>query len=368
MSQDKLMSDEEVKTWADTLSMEDLKKIVGEGGQAFQEEEREARKWHRDPYITADMENKSKLAGYLNKRLYEEKIAEAKSAVEAPEMLLIPHYVNDTYGEYANILYIKGENGEYLKTRIGDELHFDCEEYFISDNQLWHSSQATDGESVKANDRLISTVNDGIYKRDKNGKFVVLENDTNSTYKVLGKSAYWRDDNNGENSVLVVENPISGKFEDIPYAVNRYYGNYIVAHKYENKGENTTVYGRGEDGSFVPVADFPALECTSAFIDSGDVELSYLNVKTKESFSFRGNKKGKMSLKMRSNNSDEYKTIALTEIERKQAENNEVFNRVTQKLGDRNNGEIVYSTAKGAKKATLTDIMNKKKQEMLRNK
>ena len=78
-----------------------------------------------------------------------------------------------------------------------------------------------------------------------------LEKDPNYTYRVLSNNAYWRDIKSSElqlyhqgaerESELVSKNPVTGKFENIPFNITRSHNNYLEGFHQDDEGNPKTI-------------------------------------------------------------------------------------------------------------------------------
>ena len=205
-----------------------------------------------------DSEDRDVLKKLADTRILEMAIAEAKSNKNPPAIIFVEEYVGDRYGDWAERVYVKDSNGDYIPTNTIDNLHWD--------NGLSAREQIEDAG------RLLAVAH-GVYQRDDDiSDFNLLESNEKYNYRVVSNEAYWRDPITNsmqlatrgahEGSTLVTKNPVTGKFEDVEFKVNYCNGDYLQEIKQEKDGpDKTIIYKRNaKDGHFYADAEFPATE------------------------------------------------------------------------------------------------------------
>ena len=252
-----------ISKMADKLDTSVLKEATEDAGNQIYEDEKYRRQYHAKSRLTdEDYENLDKLTTLVNARLKLDAITQAKNQKNPPAEIYVESYAGDTYGDWAEHVYIKDENGEYVPTDICDELHFGNED-----------SEAREQMKIRGN---LVRVPDGIYYRDNaNEDFKPLEKNPDCSYRVLDNNTYWRDVksdglrfyHHGADlySVLVSKNPVTGEFEDINLDVNRAHGDFLEGKIFdeEDKAFKTAMYKRNyKNGKFELDAKFPFAECS----------------------------------------------------------------------------------------------------------
>ena len=249
-----------IEKMAEKLNVDVLRQAVVKAGNKIAYEEHQANKWHREAALTTqDYENRDALKELADARILETAVAEAKSHKNAPSIIYVEEYAGDRYGDWAERVYVKDSNGDYLKTAIVDDLY-------------WGNERSSAREQIEDAGNLLAVAH-GVYHRDdENSDFKLLESNEKYNYRVVSNEAYWRDPVSEsmqfatrgayEGSTLVTQNPINGKFEDVEFEVNYCNGDYLQGIKYEEEGpDKTIIYKRdAKDGHFYADAEFPATE------------------------------------------------------------------------------------------------------------
>lgn len=271
----------------DKLNSRVLQIATSQAGYKIANEEKVAKKWHRQPRLSSqDYENKKNLRQLADKLLEKEAVAKAKSQKYAPSFIYVEEYAGDNYGDWAERVYVKDEKGKYIPTDIVDDLYFG-------------------GEGSTAKEQMeycnLLAVEHGVYHRNNNSEdFKVLENNPDFRYRVINNNNYWRDSHSStiyhrganQDSVLVSQNPVTGEFEDIPFNINRSHGYFLEGSKQEGNEVKTVIYKRdAKDGKFYADAEFPAGECITSQVDeNGEFFASFL---TQEgTYKYVGNQAG----------------------------------------------------------------------------
>lgn len=264
---------------ADKLDTSVLKDATENAGNQIYEDEKYRRQYHVNSRLAdEDYENLDKLTKLVDSRLKLEAITKAKNQKNPPAEIYVETYAGDTYGDWAEHVYIKDEKGEYVPTDICDELHFGNED-----------SEARVQMKLRGN---LVRVPDGIYYRDNaNEDFKPLEKNPDCSYRVLDNNTFWRDvksdglrfSHRGAvfDSVLVSKNPVTGKFEDIHLNVDRAHGDFLEGKIFdeEDKTFKTAMYKRNyKNGQFELDAKFPLAECS--YCDGRNPSRIFISFKT----------------------------------------------------------------------------------------
>ena len=267
---------EKIKTPYQNLSTSELREKIEKLDQTISDQEAKAKMYRYEPCIEKETQELSVLAKIIDLRLEKEAIDNAKAEKNPPALIFVESYYGDTYGLWGRQVYILDENNEYVPTDISDELHFGNEDSEVEAQLEWR------GE-------LVETPN-GLYHRNaKTGRYDPLEKDPNYTYRVLSNNAYWRDIKSSElqlyhqgaerESELVSKNPVTGKFENIPFNITRSHNNYLEGFHQDDEGNpKTIIYKRNmKDGKFYPDAEFPYGECMSCMSSSKSFSITFMS-------------------------------------------------------------------------------------------
>lgn len=297
---------EQISKLADRLDTEVIKDATIIIGRRIDAEEDHARKWHHEPDISAeDYDNQNKLKHLCNQRLRQAAIEKAK-AENNPSFIFVDVYVGERYGDIAEQVYIRDEKGNYQATEFIDDLAFGNEE-------------ARDMiDYLKENKGLVST-GKAIFAMEDNGEFRQIESRPGYSYRSLGNNAYWRDVEDAgilysrgayEGSTLVSKNPVTGKFEDIPFNISYNNGDHLQGYKKDKDGnDKTVIYKRDkEDGKFYPDAEFPSGEYMGGgYGEDGTYSISFYSDDGKQ-YRYVSNESGS-ALGVREGMSGKYKQI-----------------------------------------------------------
>lgn len=297
---------EQINKLADRLDTEVIKDATIIIGRRIDAEEDHARKWHHEPDISAeDYDNQNKLKHLCNQRLRQAAIEKAK-AENNPSFIFVDVYVGERYGDIAEQVYIRDEKGNYQATEFIDDLAFGNEE-------------ARDMiDYLKENKGLVST-GKAIFAMEDNGEFRQIESKPGYSYRSLGNNAYWRDVEDAgilysrgayEGSTLVSKNPVTGKFEDIPFNISYNNGDHLQGYKKDKDGnDKTVIYKRDkEDGKFYPDAEFPSGEYMGGgYGEDGTYSISFYSDDGKQ-YRYVSNESGS-ALGVREGMSGKYKQI-----------------------------------------------------------
>lgn len=299
---------EQISKFADRLDAEVIKDVTIRTGCRIDAEQAHARKWHYKPNISAEeYKNRDNMVQLCNKHLEQAAIEKAK-AENNPSVIFVDVYVGERYGDIAEQAYIRDEKGNYQATEFIDDLVFGNED----------SSARDMIDYLKENKGLVST-GKGIFAMEDNGEFRQIESKPGYSYRSLGNDAYWRDvEDTGilysrgayEGSALVSKNPVTGKFEDVPFNINYSNGDHLQCYKKDKDGnDKTVIYKRDkEDGKFYPDAEFPSGEYMGGgYGEDGTYSISFYSDDGKQ-YRYVSNENGS-ALGVRDGRSGKYKQI-----------------------------------------------------------
>lgn len=302
---------EQINKLADRLNTEVLKNVTIRLGDMINDEENHARKWHHEPNISAEeYKIMEKMVLLCNQHLEQAAIEKAK-AENNPSVIFVEAYVGQGYGDIAEQAYIRDEKGNYQATEFIDDLVFNNED----------SSARDMIDYVKENKGLVST-GKGIFKMEDNGEFRQIESKPGYSYRRISNDAYWRDvaeiaaakmlysRGSYKESTLVSKNPVTGKFEDVPFNISYSNGDHLQGYKKDKDGNSKTViYKRDkEDGKFYPDAEFPSGEYMGGgYSEDGTYSISFYSNDGKQ-YRYVSNENGS-ALGVRDGMSGKYKQI-----------------------------------------------------------
>ena len=303
---------EQINKLADRLNTEVLKNVTIRLGDMINDEENHARKWHHEPNISAEeYKIMEKMVLLCNQHLEQAAIEKAK-AENNPSVIFVEAYVGQGNGDIAEQAYIRDEKGNYHATEFIDDLVYGDE----------NSSAREMIDYVKENKGLVST-RKGIFKMEDNGEFRQIESRPGYSYRRISNDAYWRDVadiaaakmiysiGSYKGSTLVSKNPVTGKFEDVPFNISYSNGDHLQGYKKDKDGNSKTViYKRDkEDGKFYPDAEFPSGEYMGdGYGEDGSYSISFYSHDAGKQYRYVSNKNGS-ALGVRDGMSGKYKQI-----------------------------------------------------------
>lgn len=249
---------EQINKIADRLDAEVIKNVTIRTGDRIRGKVVDARKWHYEPDISAEeYKNKDNMVHLCNKHLKQSAIEKAKTE-NNPSVIFVEVYVGENYGDFAEQAYIRDEKGNYQATEFMDDLVFNNE-----------NSSARDMIDYVIESKGLVSTGHSIFAIEDNGEFRQIESKPGYSYRSLDNNAYWRDVEGAgvlysrgsyKGSTLVSKNPVTGKFEDVPFNIGYCHGDHLQGYKKDKDGNSKTViYKRDkEDGKFYPDAEFPS--------------------------------------------------------------------------------------------------------------
>lgn len=288
---------EVVRGWAENKTTMEIAEVVGYFQEEWNQEEKEAHKWHRDPIESDFSKSMRPLSEILNKRFVDEALAKADQ-----ELLLVPQLNNDRYSDFrkaishfyrtCDILYVRdAETGKYVLSTWEDDRYWGNEDSLLADQ-------------LEMNDKFIDTV-EGIYRKGDDGRYhQFIPKDNKFYFSVVSDTMYWKYSRNGEErSVLYSINPKTDEFEEINLPIERVQGKNFLTTVFKNEaGEwRRGFYVRDiETGKFIVDGDIPFEDydddCRSASYNDEFFTATYGIRRKKYTYSGRVGGKGQIEV------------------------------------------------------------------------